>query len=173
MTEFIRLAFGDIKAQIKRYIILVFEMLAAFLVIGFLCSMLSGIKMTNQTVNNAGIPADYYHAKSTAVYTDGGRAINDNERQALLIEFIADNFHTEGVVEYPTARHAGVEPKSVFTGIFPPILRQPRSTYASMPSFGFLVLTKICSVKTAMHLTARDFGDSFVPCDAGRLAPVK
>ena len=70
-------------------------------------------------------------------------------------------------------RHAGTEPKSVFTGIFPPILRQPRSTYASMPSFGFLVLTKICSVKTALHLTARDFGDSFVPCDAGRLAPVK
>ncbi len=42
-----------------------------------------------------------------------------------------------------------------------------------MPSFGLLVLTKICSVKTALHLTARDFGDSFVPCDAGRLAPVK
>ena len=48
MTEFIRLAFCEIKTQIKRYIILVFEMMAAFLVIGFLCSMLSGINMTNQ-----------------------------------------------------------------------------------------------------------------------------
>ena len=59
-------------------------------------------------------------------------------------------------------RHAGAEPKSVFTGIFPPILRQPRSTYASMPSFGFLVLTKICSVKTALHLTANEFEVIFV-----------
>ncbi len=59
-------------------------------------------------------------------------------------------------------RHAGTEPKSVFTGIFPPILRRPRSTYASMPSFGFLVLTKICSVKTALHLTANEFEVIFV-----------
>ena len=57
---------------------------------------------SNQTVNGAGIPADYYRAKSTAVYTDGGRAINGDERQALLIEFIADNFHTEGVTGYTT-----------------------------------------------------------------------
>ncbi len=60
------------------------------------------------------------------------------------------------------ARHTGVEPKPVFTGIFPPILRQPHSTYASMPSFGFLVLTKICSVKTAMHPTANEFEVIFV-----------
>ena len=26
-------------------------------------------------------------------------------------------------------KHTGVEPKSVFTGIFPPILCRPRSTY--------------------------------------------
>ncbi len=54
-------------------------------------------------------------------------------------------------------RHAGVEPKPVFTGIFPPILRQPLLTYVSMPAFGFLVLTKICSVKTAAHPTANEF----------------
>ena len=86
---------------------------------------------------------------------------------------IAWEMHFLYCVKSRSTWRCGVERKSIFTGIFPPILRHPHSTYASMFSFGLLVLTKICSVKTALHPTARDFGDSFGSCDAGRLAPVK
>ena len=45
----------------------------------------------------------------------------------------------------------------VFTGIFSQILLQTPWEYESMPFGVFIVYAKICSVKTALHSTARNF----------------
>ena len=51
----------------------------------------------------------------------------------------------------------GVEPLPVFSGGFPPNLRQSPWKYDSIPCGLFLVSTKIRSLKTALHLRARGF----------------
>jgi hypothetical protein len=68
---------------------------------------------------------------------------------------------------------AGVEPASVLTGGFTPMLRKIPCKYGSISHTILLAWTKIRSGKTAMHLSARNFRAIFDAADAALLTQGK
>ena len=100
--QLIKIILFDIKSNLLSCLLLTFQMIVAFFVIGNLCSITAYKTVTVNALDGFDFPKNCYSPSSTDIYTDGGIAVDydDIEKERNLSYYIAENYKTEGRSEF-------------------------------------------------------------------------
>ena len=100
--QLIKIILFDIKSNLLSCLLLTFQMIVAFFVIGNLCSITAYKTVTVNALDGFDFPKNCYSPSSTDIYTDGGIVVDydDIEKERNLSYYIAENYKTEGRSEF-------------------------------------------------------------------------
>lgn len=100
--QLIKIVLFDIKSNLLSCLLLTFQMIVAFFVIGNLCSITAYKTVTVNALDGFDFPKNGYIPSSTDIYTDGGIVVDydDIEKERNLSYYIAENYKTEGRSEF-------------------------------------------------------------------------
>lgn len=100
--QLIKIILFDIKSNLLSCLLLTFQMIVAFFVIGDLCSITAYKTVTVNALDDFDFPKNCYSPSSTDIYTDGGIVVDydDIEKERNLSYYIAENYKTEGRSEF-------------------------------------------------------------------------
>lgn len=100
--QLIKIILFDIKRTLLSCLLLTFQMIVAFFVIGDLCSITAYKTVTVNALDGFDFPKNCYSPSSTDIYTDGGIVVDydDIEKERNLSYYIAENYKTEGRSEF-------------------------------------------------------------------------
>lgn len=100
--QLIKIILFDIKSNLLSCLLLTFQMIVAFFVIGNLCSITAYKTVTVNALGGFDFPKNCYSPSSTDIYTDGGIVVDydDIEKERNLSYYIAENYKTEGRSEF-------------------------------------------------------------------------
>lgn len=100
--QLIKIILFDIKSNLLSCLLLTFQMIVAFFVIGDLCSITAYKTVTVNALDGFDFPENCYSPSSTDIYTDGGIVVDydDIEKERNLSYYIAENYKTEGRSEF-------------------------------------------------------------------------
>lgn len=100
--QLIKIILFDIKSNLLSCLLLTFQMIVAFFVIGNLCSITAYKTVTANALDGFDFPKNCYSPSSTDIYTDGGIVVDydDIEKERNLSYYIAENYKTEGRSEF-------------------------------------------------------------------------
>ena len=100
--QLIKIVLFDIKSNLLSCLLLTFQMIVAFFVIGNLCSITAYKTVTVNALDGFDFPKTGYSPSSTDIYTDGGIVVDydDIEKERNLSYYIAENYKTEGRSEF-------------------------------------------------------------------------
>lgn len=100
--QLIKIILFDIKSNLLSCLLLTFQMIVAFFVIGNLCSITAYKTVTVNALDGLDFPKNCYSPSSTDIYTDGGIVVDydDIEKERNLSYYIAENYKTEGRSEF-------------------------------------------------------------------------
>lgn len=96
--QLIKIILFDIKSNLLSCLLLTFQMIVAFFVIGDLCSITAYKTVTVNTLDGFAFPKNCYSPSNPNIYTDGGiwTDYDDIEKARNLSYYIAENYKTEG-----------------------------------------------------------------------------
>lgn len=100
--QLIKIILFDIKSNLFSCLLLTFQMIVAFFVIGNLCSITAYKTVTVNALDGFDFPKNCCSPSSTDIYTDGGIVVDydDIEKERNLSYYIAENYKTEGRSEF-------------------------------------------------------------------------
>lgn len=100
--QLIKIILFDIKSNLLSCLLLTFQMIVAFFVIGDLCSITAYKTVTVNALDGFDFPQNCYSPSNPDIYTDGGIAVDydDIEKERNLSYYIAENYKTEGRSEF-------------------------------------------------------------------------
>lgn len=100
--QLIKIILFDIKSNLLSCLLLTFQMIVAFFVIGNLCSITAYKTVTVNALDGFDFPKNCYSPSNPDIYTDGGIAVDydDIEKERNLSYYIAENYKTEGRSEF-------------------------------------------------------------------------
>ena len=100
--QLIKIILFDIKSNLLSCLLLTFQMIVAFFVIGNLCSITAYKTVTVNALDGFDFPKNCHSPSSTDIYTDGGIVVDydDIEKERNLSYYIAENYKTEGRSEF-------------------------------------------------------------------------
>ena len=96
--QLIKIILFDIKSNLLSCLLLTFQMIVAFFVVGNLCSITAYKTVTVNALDSFDLPKNCYSPSSTDIYTDGGIVVDydDIEKERNLSYYIAENYKTDG-----------------------------------------------------------------------------
>lgn len=99
--QLIKIILFDIKSNLLSCLLLTFQMIVAFFVIGNLCGITAHKTVTMNTLDGFDFPENCFSPISTDIRTDGGISVDydDIEKERNLSYYIAENYKTEGRYE--------------------------------------------------------------------------
>lgn len=100
--QLIKIILFDIKSNLLSCLLLTFQMIVAFFVIGDLCSITAYKTVTVNVLDGFDFPKNCYSPSNPDIYTDGGIVVDydDIEKERNLSYYIAENYKTEGRSEF-------------------------------------------------------------------------
>lgn len=100
--QLIKIILFDIKSNLLSCLLLTFQMIVAFFVIGDLCSITAYKTVTVNALDGFDFPKKCYSPSNPDIYTDGGiwTDYDDIEKERNLSYYIAENYKTEGRSEF-------------------------------------------------------------------------
>lgn len=100
--QLIKIILFEIKSNLLSCLLLTFQMIVAFFVIGDLCSITAYKTVTVNALDGFDFPKKCYSPSNPDIYTDGGiwTDYDDIEKERNLSYYIAENYKTEGRSEF-------------------------------------------------------------------------